>query len=51
MFQTQINSHNEIFQRNAAAMQTLVNDLKEKLAHIQQGGDKAARERHHQHGK
>lgn len=50
-FQTQINSKNEIFQRNADTMQSLVNDLNNKLANISQGGNKASRERHLQHGK
>lgn len=50
-FQTQIKPKNENFQRNADAMQALVNDLKNKFSHIAQGGNKAARERHLQHGK
>lgn len=50
-FRTQIKPKNEIFQRNADAMQSLVNDLKEKLVKISLGGNKTARERHLQHGK
>lgn len=38
-------------QLNTDAMQLLVNDFKEKLQHIYQGGDKKSRERHQQHGK
>ncbi len=50
-FQTQINPKDKVFQDNAKAMKTLVKDLKEKLAKIQQGGDSKARERHKEHGK
>lgn len=50
-FRTQINPQNEIFQRNSETMQSLVNDLKSKLALIAKGGHKKARERHLQHGK
>jgi 3-methylcrotonyl-CoA carboxylase beta subunit len=50
-FQTQIKPQNEIFQRNSDVMQSLVNDLKSKLALIAKGGNKKARERHLQHGK
>lgn len=50
-FQSQINPKDNAFQENAKTMRALVNDLKEKLFHIQQGGDNKARERHKQHGK
>ncbi len=50
-FQTQIDSKNETFSRNAEVMKGLVSDLKKKLAHIYKGGGKTARERHQQHGK
>lgn len=50
-FQTQLDPNSETFQRNAQAMSVLVDDLKEKLARISQGGNETARERHHQHGK
>ena len=50
-FQTQVKPKNENFQRNADAMQSLVNDLKNKFANIAKGGNKVARERHLQHGK
>lgn len=50
-FQTQLNPQGDFFKRNADAMQNMVQDLKEKLEKIAQGGDTVARERHHQHGK
>lgn len=50
-FQTQLNPQGDVFKRNADAMQNMVQDLKEKLEKISQGGDTVARERHHQHGK
>ncbi len=50
-FRTQIKPENDIFQRNSDVMQSLVNDLKSKLALIAKGGNKKARERHLQHGK
>lgn len=50
-FRTQIESKSDIFLRNSNAMQSLVNDLKNKLAFIAKGGNKKARERHLQHGK
>ena len=49
-FRTQLNPQNAIFQRNSEVMQSLVNDLKSKLALIAKGGNKKARERHLQHG-
>lgn len=50
-FQTQIESKNDNFQRNAKSMQVLVQELKKKLAEVCLGGDETARERHRQHGK
>ncbi len=49
VFKTQIDPKNSVFQNNSAAIQAAVNDLKQKLAHIQKGGTKVARERHQQH--
>lgn len=49
--QTQVDSKNEIFQRNTQAMQQFVQDLKQKLSRIYEGGNDTARERHRQHGK
>lgn len=51
MFQTQIDSQNKIFLTNASVMQSLVQDLRQKLATIYMGGNESARERHRQHGK
>lgn len=51
VLQTQIDPNNEAFLRNSEAMQLLVNDLKEKLNRIAEGGDQIARDRHHKHGK
>lgn len=50
-FKSQIDSKNEVYQRNKVAMEAAVADLKQKIARIQKGGSKVARERHHQHGK
>lgn len=50
-FRTQIKPQNEQFQRNSDVMQSLVNDLKSRLALIAKGGNKKARERHLEHGK
>lgn len=50
-FKTQINTNSENFLRNSQVMQGIVNDLKEKLAHITEGGNATARARHHEHGK
>jgi 3-methylcrotonyl-CoA carboxylase beta subunit len=51
LLNTQIDTNSDNFKRNSDAMQLLVNDLKEKLDRIQQGGDAASRERHRKHGK
>jgi len=40
-----------LFQENAAHMSSLVAELKEKSAHIAQGGDTQSQQRHQQHGK
>lgn len=50
-FQTQIDTTTESFQRNAKTMEILVQDLKQKLNHIYQGGNETARNRHREHGK
>src|SRR5689334_13221714 len=49
--QTQLDPANSNFQRNAETMLQQVQDLKQKLAHIYQGGNEMARERHREHGK
>lgn len=49
--QTQIDINNPIFKRNTEIMQQHVQDLKQKLADMYQGGNETARERHRQHGK
>lgn len=51
VFKTQVDPNNDDFQRNAFIMESLVNDLKQKLAHINLGGNEKARQRHQQHGK
>lgn len=50
-FQTQIDPNSEMFKRNALIMQSYVQDLQKKLAHIKQGGHEVARARHSEHGK
>lgn len=45
------NTHSDEFQTNTAAMQVLVEDLREKIARIAQGGGEAAREKHLARGK
>jgi len=39
------------FIANCAAMETLVSDLRQRIAEIRLGGDEAARERHTSRGK
>lgn len=51
VIQSTINTSDEAYQRNFAAMQNKVADLQEKIAQIQQGGNERARQRHLQHGK
>lgn len=49
--QTQIDPTHSIFKQNAEIMQQQVQDLKQKLAQLYEGGNDSARERHRQHGK
>jgi 3-methylcrotonyl-CoA carboxylase beta subunit len=51
MFQTQLNPKDKVFKNNAAVMQALVQDLRQKLAEIYLGGNETSRERHRAHGK
>lgn len=51
IFQSQLNSQDDQFKTNAAAMAVLVNDLKEKLLKIATGGGSKSHERHKEHGK
>ena len=46
-----IHPQSKEFKTNAAAMQTLVNELRSKITAIAQGGGESARQRHQQHGK
>jgi 3-methylcrotonyl-CoA carboxylase beta subunit len=48
---SKLNPRSDDFQRNAAAMQLLVDDLRQKIATIAQGGGEAARARHLARGK
>lgn len=48
---TQLNPRDDAFKKNMLTMQALVDDLKNKLAHIEQGGGKAARDKHIARGK
>lgn len=50
-FNTQLQANKDTFEKNRAAMQAQVQDLKQKLKIIYQGGDETARTRHRQHGK
>ncbi|MEE9451543.1 MAG: carboxyl transferase domain-containing protein [Gammaproteobacteria bacterium] len=49
--ESKINSHSDTYRNNVAAMQAKVADLKDKVAHIAQGGSERARQRHLQYGK
>jgi 3-methylcrotonyl-CoA carboxylase beta subunit len=51
IFKTQIDASQDAFQRNVAYMESLVNDLKNKLSKIYLGGNEKARQRHEEHGK
>ncbi|MCD6040852.1 MAG: methylcrotonoyl-CoA carboxylase [Burkholderiales bacterium] len=51
MIKSQLKPRSAEFRDNAARMQTLVADLKEKVAVVTQGGDKAARDKHTARGK
>lgn len=46
-----IHPQSQEFKTNAAAMQSLVDELQQKIAEIAQGGGDSARQRHQQHGK
>src|SRR5271156_1496519 len=48
---TSIDRRSEVFAANAAAMRALVEDLREKVAAIREGGGEAARRRHLARGK
>lgn len=50
-FKSNINTRSQTFLDNAAAMQSLVSDLKEKIAIIAQGGPEKARKIHLERGK
>ncbi|AKZ61996.1 methylcrotonoyl-CoA carboxylase [Herbaspirillum hiltneri N3] len=49
--ESKLNTRSEDFQSNATAMQIIVDDLKEKIAVIAQGGGEAARDKHLARGK
>ncbi len=49
--ESKLNTRSEDFQSNTAAMQSIVDDLKEKIAVIAQGGGEAARNKHLARGK
>jgi 3-methylcrotonyl-CoA carboxylase beta subunit len=51
VFETKLNPRSADFAANAAAMRALVDDLKAKLAVIEQGGGEAARAKHTARGK
>jgi 3-methylcrotonyl-CoA carboxylase beta subunit len=51
LIKSQLKPRSAEFRDNAARMQTLVADLKEKVAVVTQGGDKAARDKHTARGK
>lgn len=51
LLKTNINTRTQEFQNNSTAMQQLVDDLKEKINRIAQGGNEKAHQRHLKHGK
>ena len=51
ILKTAINSQSEEFKANSVAMQSLVDDLNEKVGIIARGGDDKAREKHLSRGK
>ena len=51
VLQTQLNARSADFQHNAAAMQSLVDDLRTHLERVAQGGGEAARAKHTARGK
>ena len=48
---SEVNPRSAAFRANAEAMQTLVDDLRQRVAAIEQGGGAKARERHLSRGK
>lgn len=50
-FQTQLKTDDKTFHQNATVMQNMVQELKNVISKIQEGGGEAARERHRKHGK
>ena len=48
---TSLDRRSEVFAANAAAMRGLVEDLREKVAAVREGGGEAARRRHLARGK
>lgn len=50
-FDTQINTHSQLYKNNYAAMQAEINTLNQLLNTIYQGGPEVARAHHNQHGK
>ncbi|MDA8519205.1 carboxyl transferase domain-containing protein [Acidovorax sp. NCPPB 4044] len=51
ILESRLNSRSADFQANAAAMRTLVQDLRERAAQVAQGGSEAARAKHTARGK
>lgn len=51
IIKTQLDPQSDTFQRNAQAMEVMVDLLKQKLAAVYQGGTQTARDRHSEHGK
>ena len=51
ILESKLNPRSEDFKANAAAMQKVVDDLKEKIAKIAQGGGDDARKKHVGRGK
>ena len=51
ILKSQVNPRSAEFRANAERMSALVQDLKEKVAIVRQGGDAAAREKHLARGK
>ena len=49
--QTQLNPDDKTFQQNASVMRNMVQELKQAIIKVQEGGGEAARERHRKHGK
>jgi 3-methylcrotonyl-CoA carboxylase beta subunit len=50
-FETQIRQEDKTFQQNAAVMRGMVQELKNAIIKVQEGGGEIARERHRKHGK